>query len=336
MERRIMLKHKALGYKDIGLVSRHASEIEHRSDADTGLRFCGYKLSLPIIASPMPDVASPELLNKLIDMGGFGFTHRFQSIDKQVLDFRATEQSVCHPESVAIAGSAIGVTGDYYERFCELHDNGCNVFCLDTANGANIQVQKAIEKINDSGFIYIVAGNVATKETFKYLTEIGTDGIRVGIAGGSVCTTKTETGIYRPMISTITECYNAYATPEIPSLIADGGIKEPSDMCKAIAVGADCVMLGSILGQCEESPAKVVKLDGKLYKVFRGAASYSTQIDTNGKPPKYVEGEERLLPYAGPLEKTVQRFQNGLRSSMSYMNAKNLNEYRQNSDWCIL
>jgi IMP dehydrogenase/GMP reductase len=323
---------KALGYKDIGLISRQISTIKHRVDVDTGIEFCGKVLQIPIIASPMPDVGNHQLLNALIDLGGYGYIHRFQTIEQQVSEYVKSHD----------AGCAIGATGDYKERFIELHDNGCRHFCIDTANGAHEQVSAAaydLFQIYEDSNVQFIVGNVATKETFQRASGFyKVCGVRVGIAGGSVCTTKTETGLYYPMVSSIRECVIAkrgHDAIQHVNIIADGGIKEPADMCKALAVGANIVMLGSVLGSCLESPAKTVKLDGQLYKVFRGSASYSTQMD-NGKEPFYIEGEERLLPYSGPLKKTVQRFVNGLRSSMSYMNARNLWEYRKNSNWCIL
>ena len=113
-------------------------------------------------------------------------------------------------------------------------------------------------------------------------------------------------------------------------LIADGGIKTPADMCKSLALGADVVMMGGALAGTAESPGEVLKVDGKKYKILRGAASFSTQKESTGAEPDYVEGAETLVPYRGSVEKVIARFAAGLRSSMSYMNARNLTEYRAN------
>jgi len=129
----------------------------------------------------------------------------------------------------------------------------------------------------------------------------------------------------------VKEKYN-YST----KIIADGGIRIPADFCKALALGADFVMMGSVLASSEESPAKTLRINSGLKKVFRGSASFSTQIEYSKRKPEYVEGHETMIDYGGPLEKIIKRFVNGLRSSMSYMNANNLDEYRKNADWCLL
>ena len=317
---------KSLGYNDVGLISRHVSTISSRLDVTTSIKFSGIGLGIPLIVSPMPDIGNSQLINEVSRLGGFGYLHRFQPISDQVANY----QRCSH-----VTGCAIGVTGDYQERFLELYNRGCRNFCLDTANGAHIQVGKAIGFIkNNYKDVYIIVGNVASRECFRWLEEFGINGIRTGISGGSACTTKLATGLEHPMISTIMECEGCRQTNV--NIIADGGIKQPSDFCKALAFGADVVMVGGILGGTEESSGKTIRLDNKLYKMFRGAASYSAQQDYIKSDPKFVEGEEQLLPYTGSVEKVIRKFKDGLRSSMSYMNAKNLKEYRDNMDWCIL
>lgn len=310
---------KKLDYKDVSIVPIEVSEIEHRDGLNTFIDFCGANLRIPLIGSPMPDVCDGNMASELAKNGAFGFIHRFQTIDEQIDAFRSSKIS-------GECGCAIGVTGDFYERFSQLYDYGCRIFCLDTANGGNIQVKRAFEKLTDD--VKVVAGNIASAECFKWLSELGIHGIRVGIAGGSVCETKTETGVYHPMISCITECaeiknkFNLTAT-----LIADGGIKIPADMCKAIIAGANVCMVGSVLAGCEESPSKVLKLDGRLYKVLRGAASFSVQRSQD-KIPTFVEGRETLVEYKGKVAGVLNRFLRGLQSSMSYVNAQNLAEYQ--------
>jgi len=153
------------------------------------------------------------------------------------------------------------------------------------------------------------------------------------VVHNSACTTRFETGIYRPMVSTLMEVYENKIGDAI--VISDGGIKTPADMNKAL-MWSDITMLGGVFAQCPQSPARVVKIDGRLKKVFRGAASYSTQLDYKGEKPTYVEGMEYLVDLGPSINSVIQRFINGLRSSMSYLNAKTLDEYRNNALICIV
>jgi IMP dehydrogenase len=210
-----------------------------------------------------------------------------------------------------------------------IYERGVRILCLDTANGASVLVQRALGTVKDKyPDIFIIAGNVASPEAFGALESWGADAIRVGIAGGSVCETRTQTGIFSPMASAILHC----PVPEERTalLIADGGIRTPADMCKALALGADVVMMGGALAGTKESPGEVIVVDGKKYKILRGAASFSTQKENTGEQPDYVEGSETLVPYRGSVEKVINRFAAGLRSSMSYMNSRDLTEYRKN------
>lgn len=308
-------------YKNIGLLSRQISSLHSRNDVDTSIIFDGHKLNTPIIASPMPDVCDGKMAKTLYSLGAFGIIHRFNTIEKQLQEYKI---------SGGECGCAIGVNGDFHERYKMLFEAGCRCFCIDVANGASLRVESVVNKIKNS---FIIAGNVATKECYRWLTQLPIHAIRVGISGGSVCSTKSETGLNYPMASSILEC--AQEKTDNILLIADGAIKEPSDLCKAIVLGADICMVGGILAGTEESPAQVMKINEKLFKTYKGAASFSTQKQV-GKNPEYVEGTETLIPYVGPVEKIIKRFRNGLRSSMSYMNAHNLNEYKNNADWTII
>lgn len=325
---------KWLGYNDISLIPTLVSTLEHRAEADTSVQFGSLKLKVPIIAAPMPDVTNGLMALTLQKCGSFGWAHRFQSIENQI-----EQLDLYDGQSLGNTGGAIGLNDDL--RAETLYDYGVRMFCLDTANGASEMVYRALGTLKDKYHdIFIVTGNVSSWQAFRALESWGADAIRVGIAGGSVCETRTETGVYSPMASVILECAQRghkimYSPkekePNYALLIADGGIKTPSDMCKALALGADIVMMGGALAGTAESPGQVLKVDGKKYKILRGAASFSTQKETNGTEPDYVEGAETLIPYRGSVEKVISRFAAGLRSSMSYMNAKTLTEYRINA-----
>jgi IMP dehydrogenase/GMP reductase len=324
-----------LGYDDINLIPRVISHIEHRGDVDTSSVFAGVKLTVPLIGAPMPDVCDGKMVALLREYGAYGFIHRFNTIEEQVNEFKISKGA---------GGCAIGATGDYLERFQALHKEGCNSFCIDTANGAHINVKRAIDKIMTSGHsVFLTAGNICSQENFDWLQNQSVYAIRCGIAGGGACTTKTETGIHSAMVDMLINVTSnkypitlsddgmwvSYPDREIKSkVIADGSCKIPADLCKALAVGANFVMAGSILASCRESPAKPCGVT----KIFRGAASASVQ-EQSGKIPQYIEGTTNYLLSTGPLLHTIERFRNGLRSSMSYFNARNLQEYRKNVTW---
>jgi IMP dehydrogenase len=320
----------AFDYDDISLVPRHASSLPHRSDARPAVNLGAISLEVPILASPMPDVCGPQMCEALAEAGAFGILHRFQSVDEEVEEFRKTSRAT----GPAAVGAAIGVTGDYRERFDALVEAGCRTICLDTANGAHHQVGVALtwtrERRDD---VTLIAGNVASAEAFTWLEDRGADAIRVGIAGGAVCETRTETGVFVPTPYTVAEVAQVRRRALI---VGDSGVRSPSDLCKLLALGADLVMVGSALAGTGEAPGRVIMLDGKKYKIMRGAASFSVQQQAGRDDPEYVEGAETMVPYKGHVSGVISRYLAGLRSSMSYMNARTLAEYRANVDFVRL
>jgi IMP dehydrogenase len=323
----------AFDYDHLTLVPRVASSLEHRSDALPTVQLGGAELTVPLIGSPMPDVCGLDMCQVLAREGALGILHRFQPIQLQRQDFARASQPT-RDGAAAPVGAAIGVTGDYRERFQALYQDGCRLFCLDTANGAHIQVERVLTWIRGQvDDVCVIAGNVASAEAFTWLEERGADAIRVGIAGGSVCETRTETGVYAP---------TPYAVSEVASvrrralIIGDSGVRNPADFCKLLALGADAVMVGSALAGTREAPGRVIVTEGKQYKIMRGAASFSVQYDVGKTNPDYVEGAETLVPYRGPVSSVVRRYLAGLRSSMSYMNARTLEEYRSNARFLLL
>lgn len=327
---------RMLGYQDITLVPRRVSEIESRKDVVPHVFFLGQTLTIPLIASPMPDVCGGLMSGWLAKYGAMGIIHRFNTIEQQVQEYQfAREVLIDGNGSLKHAygriACAVGLE-DILERLTRLHADGCRIFCIDTANGAHRLVKKAILKIRGLGYddIFLIAGNVATKEGFVFLQDLGVHAIRVGIAGGSVCTTRLETGVHVPMVTSIMECAEV---KKGAYLIADGGIKTPADLAKAIAVGADIVMGGSIFAGTEETPGMVIRNreTDRRYKVYRGAASFGVQYELHKKKPLYNEGDESFVPYKGDVVNMLTRFENGLRSSMSYMNARTIEEFRNNA-----
>lgn len=313
----------AYDYDDISLVPRRTSTLERRADADPAVDLGPARLQLPLLGSPMPDVCGPEMCEALSRSGAAGILHRFQRMDDQVDDVRRALVGG------ARLGAAVGITGDYRQRFAQLVDAGCRLICIDTANGAHAQVERAVSWIRrQSPPVFLMAGNVASAEGFAWLEDCGLDAIRVGIAGGSVCETRTETGVFVPTPYAVTE---AVRVRRRALIVGDGGVRTPADMCKLLALGADCVMVGSALAGTREAPGRVIVVDGKKFKIMRGAASFSVQQQVGVEDPEYVEGSETMVPYKGRVSDVVQRYLVGLRSSMSYMDARTLEEFRRNA-----
>ena len=316
---------RSFDFDDISLVPRLASTLLHRVDADASVDLGPLHLGVPLIPAPMPDVCGLEMCQALTHHDTIGVIHRFQSIEEQSQSVRAIASS--NGSTTAKVGAAIGVTGDYQERFAALYEAGCRIFCLDTANGAHTQVEHGLvwlrERAQD---VFVIAGNVASGEAFTWLEDRGADAIRVGIAGGSVCETKTETGVFVPTPYAVFECAQVRRKALI---IGDSGVRTPADFCKLLALGADLVMVGSALAGTREAPGRVIVVGGKKHKIMRGAASFSVQQQAGRDEPEYVEGSETMIPYKGAVSDVVQRYLAGLRSSMSYMNARSLAEYRQ-------
>ncbi len=225
-----------------------------------------------------------------------------------------------------VSAAAIGVTGDYQERVSELYKAGVSVFCLDVAHGHHILVKNALKylKNNYSG-VHFMAGNVATLEGFEALANWGADSIRVGIGGGSICSTRLVSGHGIPTLQSVLDCVK---TSHDVKIIADGGIKTSGDIVKAIAAGADFVMLGSMLAGTQETPGEVLSnTNGKKYKIYRGMASASAQKNWRGKSST-PEGVSTTIPYKGSVDIILENIAGGIRSGLSYSGCRSIKEFQ--------
>ena len=322
----------AFNYDHLTLVPRVVSTLDHRADARPEVQLGPFQLNLPLIGSPMPDVCGETMCRVLAHEGAMGILHRFHSIENQLQEFEQVHH--LNVTTAPAVGAAVGITGDYRERFQALYAAGCRFFCLDTANGAHTQVKIAMEWIRSKASdVFLLAGNVASAEAFASLEEWGADAVRVGIAGGSVCETRTETGVFLPTPYAVAE---SVMVRKRALIIGDSGVRTPADFCKLLALGADAVMVGSALAGTKEAPGQVIAMDGKKYKVMRGAASFSVQQQSGNASPGYVEGTETIVPYRDTVTAVLHRYLAGLQSSMSYMNACTLEEYRNNVAFKLL
>jgi len=353
-------------YDDIGIIPRVKSEIKSRSNVSLGVDIISRTidptfnrnkliavLNMPFISAPMDTVCGPAMAHILAKNGSVGILHRFQEIEKQVFDLENT-MYLLHPDSEESRkyniGVAVGVTGDYQERLTKLIEsfNKLNVtmdvlwICFDTANGFTTMMENAIKWFtNDSGLynrdnMIIIAGNVASKEGYEFLDNLGVDFCRVGIGGGSACSTSIATGISGGNVSVIAEIDSYRSSNDFAKakIIADGGIRHSGDVVKALAVGADIVMLGRLLSGFNQSPGDIIKMENdEKKKLFRGLASKSaTEIATSlNKKNKYKnpEGIETLVPLKGDVNDFILEFTYGIKSGLSYCNAKSIPEFKE-------
>jgi IMP dehydrogenase len=230
-------------------------------------------------------------------------------------------------------GAAIGATGDFLERAQELVGKKVDVLAIDTAHGHTSRVMHAVKTIK-SKFpdVQLITGNVATYEGAKELCALGVDGIKVGIGPGSICTTRVVSGAGVPQITAISECSRATREAGVP-LIADGGIKYSGDVTKAIAAGADTVMIGSLLAGTDESPGETILYQGRTFKTYRGMGSMGAMSTGNANRyeqdpnSKLVpEGIEGRVAAKGPLADLAYQLVGGLRSGMGYCGCRDIRE----------
>jgi len=239
-----------------------------------------------------------------------------------------------------LSGAAVGVAKDTMERVEALKKAGVDVIVVDTAHGhssAVIEVVKAIKRRYPE--LELIAGNVATGEATEALIKAGVDSVKVGIGPGSICTTRVVAGIGVPQITAVTDCSSVAKKYGIP-IIADGGIKYSGDITKAIAAGADVVMLGNLLAGTEESPGEAVILQGRSYKVYRGMGSLGAMVE--GSSDRYFqedaqklvpEGIEGRVPYKGFVAETIFQLIGGLRAGMGYCGVRNIEEMKNNTQF---
>lgn len=318
---------EGLAYDDVLLVPKY-SDIDSRAQVDISSELGdNISLELPVISSPMDTVTEEEMALTISRHGGLGIIHRYNDIPEQV----RSVAKVLYEDESANVGAAIGMTGDYLERAMAIRSVGTNILCVDTAHGHHSSMERCLKTLKDhfAESIHIMAGNVATLEAFDALASWGADSIRVGIGGGSICSTRLVTGHGIPTFQSLLEISKTTYSSKI---IADGGIKTTGDMVKAYAAGADFVMIGSMLAGTKETPGEIFTSSaGKKYKVYRGMASADAQVDWRGTSST-PEGVSATIPYKGSVEAIIKNIGGGIRSGLSYSGARSLSEFRCKAD----
>ena len=309
-------------FDDVLLVPQYSS-IESRSSISVSSSMNNIEYSCPIISSPMDTVTETAMAVQMSKLGGLGIVHRYNSIGQQ-----SKIVHLAHAAGADNIGAAIGVSGDYLERAKSCVMAGARVLCVDIAHGHHTLMKNALKNLRSlfDETITIVAGNVATRKAFDDLSDWGAHAVRVGIGGGSICSTRIKTGHGMPTLQSIVDCAKS---DRDAVLIADGGIKNSGDVTKAIAAGADFVMLGSLLSGTEETPVEKVwsPEKGTWVYPYRGMASVEAQIDWRGHTSS-IEGVASSVAAKGPVSHSIEDLVKGLRSGMSYTGAESIVEFR--------
>ena len=313
----------ALTYDDVLLVPQY-SDIYSRLEVNLTNNLGELEFALPLIASPMDTVSEFDMAYGMWKNWGVAIIHRYNTVEEQCAIVASLKPDV-------VVGAAIGVVGDYQKRATELFKAGADFICVDVAHGHHILMKEALSYLRSTlpPNYHIMAGNVATLEGFNDLADWGADSIRCNIGGGSICTTRIQTGHGVSGLQTILDCAKSDRDAKI---IADGGIKNSGDIVKALAAGADFVMLGSLLAGTDEAPGEIFDVDGMRYKTYRGMASPDAQVEWRNKVSSQ-EGISSTVPHCGTLKEVLTALKCNMRSGFSYSGARNIPELRTKARW---
>ena len=319
---------KSLAFDDV-LILPKFSMIESRSLVNLNNTLHDLNLTLPIISSNMDTVTESSMAKTLAKSGAVGALHRFTSVENNVQMFQASE---CNPIV------SIGVGEDEFKRAVALVEAGATKVLIDVAHGASIQTVKQYDRLRVTyPSLFIIVGNFATYESYGQFLSHSTSGfppdaLKIGIGGGSRCQTRIVTGAGLPTLASLLD----FRAKTKVKLIADGGIKNSGDIAKALAAGADYVMLGSLLSGTYETPGEIITQreegNGTLssVKVYRGSASRES-YEAQGKTADHrtPEGETTLVSYKGSVVDVLKTLEGGLRSALSYVGANGLQEFKE-------
>ncbi len=325
---------ESLTFDDILLVPQYSNVLPSETDISLSLTK-KISLKVPFLSSAMDTVTESKMAIAIANSGGIGIIHRNLNIKKQSLEVTKVKSKKL------FVGAAVGTNKEDIDRAKSLINSECDLIVIDTAHGHSGKVLKTLTKLKKiNSKVPICVGNIATGEAAKRLYNSGADIIKVGIGPGSICTTRMVAGIGVPQISAIMEVKKTLKNKKI-KIISDGGIKFSGDIAKALAAGADAIMMGSIFAGTDESPGKKFKIKGKIYKKYRGMGSIGAmssgsanryfQSNYKDKSKFVPEGVEGRVEYKGNVSNIIYQLKGGLRSSMGYIGAKNLDQLRKNA-----
>ena len=300
-------------FEDVLIKPAYSTIINRETEIDISVDFLGKKI-IPIISSNMDYVTGVRMALAMENTGALGILNRFEPLVEQLME------SMVRPTPLYIS---VGIR-DFEDSLARIRAFNPYGICIDVAHGDHQQVVRLIDaiKLKYDKKYKIIAGNIATQDGFYNLATAGIDAIKVGIGPGSVCTTRSVTGCGVPQLSAIIECAEERDKyfPDV-QIIADGGINSSGDIVKALAAGADAVMLGRLLAGHDECPGPKESL---IFRSYRGQS-------INGTNRIAPEGIEGTVPYRGPVENTIKKLAAGIRSGFSYVGARNIQELRDNT-----
>ncbi|VEG91462.1 guanosine monophosphate reductase [Legionella spiritensis] len=321
------MNDQAITFDDVLLVPAY-NHHESRRVVDIGMtdRIGKLTLQLPVMSSNMDTITESNMANFMNSKGGIGVMHRFLSIEENISEFKRCQGQVF---------VSVGCTDAELQRAEALRDAGADFFCVDVAHAHAKYVGKTLKNLRKIlGSRCIMAGNVATYAGADYLASCGADIIKAGIGGGSVCSTRIKTGFGIPMLTCIQHCARADR-----SIVADGGIRTSGDIVKALAFGADFVMIGGMLAGTEPTPGDVIKKEnGQQYKRYRGMASREAQEDFLGQMQEWktAEGVTTEVPYRANQDAIIADIIGGLRSGLTYAGADTISELQRKLNYVTI
>ena len=338
-----------LTYDDLLLVPQKSEVVPAEVDTSAYLT-PKIKLNIPLVSAAMDTVTESRLAIALARVGGIGMIHKNMSVEAQAEPVKLVKEAEVGDNPKAsldskgrlLVGAAVGVGANTMERVEALLQAGADVITVDSAHGHSKNILRVVAEMRATyPDLQIIAGNIVTKEAAEDLIEAGANTVKVGIGPGSICTTRVVSGVGMPQASAVDEVAT-YCADKGVCVIADGGLKYSGDIVKALALGADTVMLGSLLAATLESPGEVhEEANGKKFKTYvgmgslaamkRGSADRYFQKSTTSIEKLVPEGIEAKVPYSGTVEEVAYQLVGGLKSGMGYCGAKDLMALRKNA-----
>lgn len=335
-----ILEKDALTFDDVLLVPQYSEITPDMADVSTKLTNT-FKMNVPFLSAAMDTVSEHKLVTALALAGGLGVIHKNMSIADQAkevemvknyeFDNEKYKRALIDKKGKLCVGAAIGVTADMMDRVHALMYAGVDVFVLDSAHGDSKNIINAIKNLRlEYPSMELIAGNVATYEGALDLMKAGASAVKVGMGPGSICTTRIIAGIGVPQLQAVMDCARASKEMNVP-IIADGGIKYSGDVVKALAAGANTVMLGGLFATCEEAPGDIYESNGKKYRTYRGMGSIEAMA--KGSTDRYfqtghkkfvAEGVQGIVEVKTTVEELVFQLIGGLKAGMGYCGSKDI------------
>ncbi len=305
-------------------------------------------LDIPLLSSPMPNVTEVNMAIALGKAGGMGFIHPFQNFNQQL-----SQVSHVHQQKIKVAGTIINLNQTGLTHAHNLLKVGADLICIETAHAHNLQTINFIKKLKDKHpQIQICASLIVTSKAAKDLILAGADSLKIGVGGGSHCTTRSVTGVGRPQLSALNDCYQIAKKHQVP-IISDTGIKQSGDIAKALVFGASTVMIGGLLAGFNQSPGKIINQNGRKYKLSSGMCTQESQSFVFQPQPKFQqnfstlkyllnkfiqksqpphlleEGIDKLIPFKGDVDPYIKQLISSLKRSFWYQGSTNISNLRQ-------